>query len=188
MKVNANQLRAGNVVEVSGKLYAVLRAQNIQPGKGAPVTQLELRGLADGVKIDQRYRTTESVERVFIDEREFQYLYAEGDNRTFMDIETFEQVSVPKDIIGEAAVFLQEGMHVNISLHEGTPVAVELPATVVLEVIETEPTVRGQTAAASYKPAILSNGVRIMVPPHIASGTRVVVSTVDSSYLERAKD
>ena len=188
MKVNANQLRAGNVVELNGKLYTVLKAQNIQPGKGTPVTQLDMRGIADGVKINERFRTTESVERVFIDEREYQYLFDDGDMLTFMDIENYEQLAVPKDVVGDPAVFLQEGMHVQIRTYEGKPVAVELPQTVTLEVTETEPTVKGQTASSSYKPAIVSNGERVMVPPHITVGTRVVVSTDDGSYLERAKD
>lgn len=188
MKIQANQLRAGHVVEINGKLYAVLKAQNIQPGKGTPVTQLEMRGIKDGVKINERYRTTESVERVFIDERDFQFLFAEGDQCTFMDVENYEQLVVPKEVIGDAVVFLQESMHVTIRLHEGVAVAVELPQTVTLTVTETEPTVRGQTAASSYKPAILENGVRIMVPPHVNVGTKVVVSTDEGNYLERAKD
>ncbi len=188
MKINANQLRAGHVIELNGKLYAVLKAQNIQPGKGTPVTQLDMRGVADGVKINQRYRTTESVERVFIDEREFQFLYAEGEQCTFMDVENYEQLTVPKEIIGEAVVFLQESMHVTIRLYEGVAVAVELPQTVTLTVTETEPTVRGQTAASSHKPAILDNGVRVMVPPHIGVGARIVVSTDEGAYVERAKD
>lgn len=188
MKVNANQLRAGNVIEMNGKLYAILKAQNIQPGKGNAVTQVEMRGIADGLKTQERFRTTESVERVFIDEREFQYLFGDGDRCTFMDTETYDQIEVPRDVIGESAVWLQENMHVQISLHEGKPVAVELPQTVVLEVIEADPVVRGQTAASSYKPAKLANGERVMVPPHITTGTRIVVSTAEGTYLERAKD
>lgn len=188
MKINANQLRAGHVIELNGKLYAVLKAQNIQPGKGTPVTQLDMRGVADGVKINQRYRTTESVERVFIDEREFQFLFAEGEQCTFMDVENYEQLTVPTEVIGEAVKFLQESMHVTIRLYEGKAVAVELPQTVVLTVTETEPTVRGQTAASSYKPAILENGVRVMVPAHIGVGAKIVVSTDEGNYLERSKD
>lgn len=188
MKINANQIRAGNVLEVNGKLYAVLKAQNIQPGKGNAVTQIEMRGLLDGLKTTERFRTVESVERVFIDERDFQYLYPEGDLYTFMDKENFEQVSVPREVIGEPAQFLQEGMEVHMSLYEGKPVAVELPQTVILDVVETEPTVKGQTAASSYKPALCGNGLRVMVPAHVAPGTRIVVSTAEGAYLERAKD
>lgn len=188
MKVNANQLRKGNVVEVNGKLYAVMTAQNIQPGKGTPVTQVDLRDLSTGLKISERYRTTESVERVFIDTRDFQFLFAEGDTLTFMDVENYEQVGVPRDVVGDSAVYLQDGMKVAISLYDGKPVSVEMPQTVVLEVTDTEPAIKSQTAASSYKPAILSNGVRVMVPPFIAVGTRVVVNVGENAYMERAKD
>jgi elongation factor P len=188
MKVNANQLRQGQVVEIEGKLYAIIKADNIQPGKGTPVMQLEMRRLSDGVKTVERYRTTESIERAFIDDHEFQYLYKDGDGYTFMDIATYEQINVPEEIIGEPAVFLQEGMHVQIRLHEGTPVSLEMPNKVTLEVTETDAVVKGQTAASSYKRAILSNGVKTMVPPHIGTGTRIVVNTADASYIERAKD
>jgi len=188
MKVNANQLRKGNVVEINGKLLAVITAQNIQPGKGTPVTQLDLRDLATGVKTSERYRTTESVERVFIDTREFQFLFAEGEMLTFMDIESYDQIQVPTDVVGDSAVYLQDGMHVEISLYEGKPVSVEMPQTVILEITDTEPTVKGQTASSSYKPATLSNGVRVMVPPFISTGTRIVVNVAENAYMERAKD
>jgi elongation factor P len=188
-KVNANQLRKGNVVEINGKLLAVLTAQNIQPGKGTPVTQLDLRDLSTGLKTTERYRTTESVERVFIDTREFQYLFTEGDTITFMDVETYEQIPVPADVVGEQAVWLQDGMKVEIALYEGKPVSVTLPQTVVMEITETEPTVKGQTASSSYKPAIVANGQRVMVPPHISAGVRIVINIQEGGvYLERAKD
>ncbi|MBC6404702.1 MAG: elongation factor P [Rhodospirillales bacterium] len=188
MKVNANQLRTGNVVEVGGKLYAILKADNIQPGKGTPVTQVEMRRLSDGVKVTERYRTQEQVERAFIDEGDFQYLYDEGDSFAFMNSETYEQLSVAKDIVGEQAVFLQDGMICSIRTHEGVPVSIELPARVTLEVTETEPVIKGQTVSSSFKPAVLDNGARTMVPPHIGVGTRVVISTANGSYVERAKD
>ena len=187
-KVNANQLRKGNVVEINGKLLAVIAAQNIQPGKGTPVMQLELRDLSSGLKTTERYRTTESVERVFIEDREFSYLYSEGDIYTFMDSENYEQIGVPADVLGDQAVWLQEGMKVDIALYEGKPVSVTLPQTVIMEITETEPTVKGQTASSSYKPAMLSNGVRTLVPAHITPGTKIVVMTADGSYVERAKE
>lgn len=188
-KVNANQLRKGNVVEVNGKLYAIIAAQNIQPGKGTPVMQLEMRDLASGLKTTERYRTTESVERVFIDTREFTYLFTEGDQITFMDTENYEQIGVPAEVVGDQAVWLQDGMKVEISLYEGKPVAVELPQTVVMEITETEPTVKGQTASSSYKPAIVENGQRVMVPPHVSSGVRIVININEGgTYMERAKD
>jgi elongation factor P len=187
-KVLASSLRKGNVVDIDGKLYVVLSAQNIHPGKGTPVTQLDLRRISDGVKVSERYRTTENVERAYVEEREHTFLYADGDGFHFMNPETYDQVQVPEDIIGEQKVYLQEGMPVTISLHNGIAIAAELPARVTLEVTETEPTVKGQTASSSYKPAVLSNGVRTMVPPHITPGTRVVIMTADGSYVERAKD
>ena len=188
-RVIASSLRKGNIVELDGKLYAVLTAENIHPGKGTPVTQLDLRRISDGVKISERFRTTEQVERAYVEDREHTYLYQDTDGSyAFMNIETYDQVSVPPDIVGDQAAYLQEGMVVTLSLHQGVPVSIELPQRIVLEVVETEPTVKGQTASSSYKPAVLSNGVRTMVPPHIATGTRVVVMTADGSYVERAKD
>lgn len=188
MKVNASALRNGNVIDMDGKLYVVLKAENIQPGKGNPVTQLEMRRLSDGVKTSERFRTTEQVERAFIEESDYQFLYDEGEAYAFMQSETFEQVSVPKDVVGDIGVYLQEGMVVQIALHEGVPVGITLPQRVVLEVTETEPVIKNQTATSSYKPAMLSNGVRSAVPPHVAAGTRIVVNTADGSYIERAKD
>ena len=188
VKVIASSLRKGNIVDIDGKLYVVISAENIHPGKGTPVTQLDMRRISDGVKISERYRTTEQVERAHVEDREYQYLYQDGDGYHFMNAETYDQVALPADAIGDQAAFLQEGMKVMLSLHEAVPVAIELPQRAVLEVVETEPTVKGQTASSSYKPAMLSNGVRTMVPPHIAAGTRIVVMTADGSYVERAKD
>lgn len=188
MKVIASSLRKGNIVEKDGHLYVILTAENIHPGKGTPVTQLDMRRISDGVKVSERYRTTEQVERAFVEDRDYNYLYEDADGFNFMNNETFEQVSVPKDIVGDRAPFLQEGMKCVLSMHDANPVAIELPARIVLEITETEPTVKGQTASSSYKPAMLSNGVRTMVPPHISAGTRVVIMTEDGSYVERAKD
>ncbi len=188
VKVIASSLRKGNVVELEDKLYVIITADNIHPGKGTPVTQLDMRRISDGVKISERYRTTEQVERAFVEDRPHTFLYEDSDGYTFMNPETYDQLVVTKDIMGDLAVYLQEGMACNLSTHNGNPIAVELPARVVLEVTETEPTVKGQTASSSYKPAILSNGVRTSVPPHIATGTRIVVMTEDASYVERAKD
>jgi elongation factor P len=188
VKVIASSLRKGNIVDIDGKLYVILSAENIHPGKGTPVTQLDMRRISDGVKVSERYRTTEQVERAYVEDRSYQFLYQDADGHHFMNAETYDQVTLPKDVIGEQAVYLQEGMSVMLSVHEGVPVAIELPQRAVLEVVETEPTVKGQTASSSYKPAVLSNGVRTLVPPHIASGTRIVVMTADGSYVERAKD
>ena len=188
MKVIASSVRKGNILEVDGQLYAVLSAESFFPGKGTPTTQIDMRRLSDGVKTSQRYRTTEQVERAYVEDREHTYLYQDGNDYVFMNPETFDQITIPADVVGDQAVYLQEGMACMVSIHEGTAVAIELPQRVTLEVVETEPTVKGQTASSSYKPAVLSNGVRTMVPPHIATGTRIVVMTADNSYVERAKD
>ena len=188
MKVIASTLRKGNVVEVDNKLYVIVTAENIHPGKGTPVTQLDMRRISDGVKVSERYRTTEQVERAFVEEREHTFLYQDADGFHFMNPETFDQLDVPKEIIGAGAAYLQENMACMLSVYNGTPIAIELPARVTLEITDTEPTVKGQTASSSYKPAMLSNGVRTMVPPHVATGTRVVIQTGDGSYVERAKD
>jgi elongation factor P len=188
VKVIASQIRKGNVVEVDGQLYAVLSAENFHPGKGTPTTQIDMRRISDGIKVSQRYKTTEQLERAFVEDQDFQYLYEDGEGITFMNGETFDQVTVPKDIVGDQAPYLQENMTVRLSMHEGNPIAIELPQRVTLEVVETEPTMKGQTASSSYKPAVLSNGVRTLVPGHIVPGTRIVVMTADGAYAERAKD
>ena len=188
MKVIASQVRKGNVLEVDGQLYVVLSAENFHPGKGTPTTQIDMRRISDGVKVSQRYKTTEQVERAFIEDMDFQYLFKDGDHYTFMNGENFEQVTVAADVVGDQAPFLQENMIVRLSMFDGVAVAIELPQRVTLEVVDTEPAMKGQTAASSYKPAMLSNGVRTNVPPHIAPGTRIVVQTADGSYVERAKD
>jgi len=187
-KIIASSVRKGNVLEVNGKLCVVMKAENIHPGKGTPVTHLDMRRISDGVKITERYRTTDQVERAYLEDKTYNYLYEDDMGYNFMEPETFEQISVPKEILGDGAVYLQENMAVSISLHEGVPVSAELPQRVTFEIIEADPVVKGQTASSSYKPAKLANGARIMVPPHIGTGTRVVIMTVDGSYVERAKD
>jgi elongation factor P len=188
VKVIASTLRKGNVIEVDGKLYVIVTAENIHPGKGTPVTQLDMRRISDGVKVSERYRTTEQVERAYVEDREHTFLYQDGEGFHFMNPETFDQLTVQKDIVGDAAPYLQENMPVMLSTYNGAAIAIELPQRVTLEITDTEPTMKGQTASSSYKPAMLSNGVRTMVPPHIAAGTRVVIMTADGSYVERAKD
>jgi elongation factor P len=188
VRVIASSVRKGNILEIDGNLYAVLSAESFFPGKGTPTTQIDMRRLSDGVKTTQRYRTTEQVERAFVEDREHTYLYKDGEKYVFMNPESYEQIEVGQDVIGDEAVYLQEGMPCMISVFDGNAVAIELPQRATLEVTETEPVVKGQTASSSYKPATLSNGVRTMVPPHISAGTRVVVMTADGAYVERAKD
>jgi elongation factor P len=172
---------------VAKVIAVVMHAENIHPGKGTPVTHLEMRRIADGVKVVERYRTTDQVERAYLEEKDYNYLYEDEMGFNFMQPETFDQIPISKDILGEQAQWLQEGMTCTVSLHEGNPIAIELPPRVTLEITEADPVVKGQTASSSYKPAKLANGARIMVPPYIESGTRVVVSTEDGSFVERAK-
>jgi elongation factor P len=189
VKVIASSIRKGNIVEhEDGQLYAVLSAESFHPGKGTPTTQIDMRRISDGVKTQVRYKTTEQVERAFVEDTNFSYLYSDGDGNHFMNEATFDQVQVPDDVLGSQKVFLQEGMKVMLSMFNGTPVSIQLPQRVTLEITETEPAMKGQTASSSFKPAILSNGARTMVPPHIQVGTRVVIQTEDGSYVERAKD
>ena len=188
MKVIASSLRKGNAVEIDGKLYVVVFAESIHPGKGTPVTQIDMRRISDGVKVSQRYKTTEQVERAHVEDREHQFLYSDNDGFHFMNMENYDQISVSADIIGDQAAYLAPEMKVKLSVYEGLVVAIELPQRAVLEVVDTEPVTKGQTASSSFKPAKLSNGVRTLVPPHITTGTRVVVMTIDGSYVERAKD
>jgi elongation factor P len=188
VKVIASSLRKGNIVDLEGRLYVILTAENIHPGKGTPVTQLDMRRISDGVKSSQRYKTTDQVERAHVEDREYQYLYQDGDGYHFMQMESYDQIQVGEDVIGDQAAYLQPEMKVRLSVHEGNTVAIELPQRVTLEVVETEPVTKGQTASSSYKPAMLSNGLRTTVPPHVVAGTRIVVSTADGTYVERAKD
>jgi len=188
VKVAASSLRKGAVVDMDGRLYVVLTVDNIHPGKGTPVTQLNMRRISDGVKVSERYRTTEQVERAFVDQRDHTFLYQDGDGFHFMNPESFDQVVATADVIGDAAPYLQENMTVQLSTHNDVPIAIELPRTMILEVVDTEPSVNGQTASSSYKPALLSNGIKTTVPPYIAVGVRVVILTEDNSYQERAKD
>ncbi|SFO52818.1 elongation factor P [Mesorhizobium sp. NFR06] len=188
VKVIASSLRKGNVVDKDGKLYVILFAENIHPGKGTPVTQLDMRRIGDGVKVSERYRTTEMVERAYVEEREHTFLYSDGEGFHFMNPESYDQVVAPESVVGDMAPYLQEGMAVQLAQFNGVPISLVLPQRATFEVVETEPVTKGQTASSSYKPALLSNGVRTAVPPHISAGTRVVVMTADGSYVERAKD
>lgn len=187
MKVIASSLRKGNVVEIDGKLHVVLTATNFHPGKGTPTTQVDLRRISDGNKVSERWKTTEQVERAHVDERSYNFLYEDGEGFHFMEPESYEQVVAAADVVGDDKVFLEDGISVFLQVHNGVVIAIELPQKVTVEVVETEPVVKGQTASSSYKPATAHNGVRIMVPPHIGVGTKVIINTEDLSYVERAK-
>ncbi len=189
MKINGNAIRPGNVIEHKNRLWVAVKIQHTQPGKGGAYLQVELKDLRDGSKLNERFRSSETIERVRLDQKDYQFLYAEGDSYTFMDTENYEQVTLPKDLIGEdQARYLQDGMMVTVESHEGSPLSITLPEHVTMEVIEADPVVKGQTAASSYKPAQMDNGMRVMVPPHIETGMRIVVATNEGTYVERAKD
>jgi elongation factor P len=188
VKVIASSVRKGNVLDIDGKLCVVLTAESFHPGKGTPTTQIDMRRIADGVKISQRYKTVEQVERAIVEDREHTFLYQDGEGFHFMNSENYDQITLQEDLVGDGAAYLQPEMKVMLSMHDANAVAIQLPQKVILEITETEPVTKGQTASSSYKPATLSNGVRTNVPPFIGAGTRVVVMTEDGSYVERAKD
>ena len=188
MKLNGNAVKPGNVIEHNGRLWTAVKVEHVKPGKGGAFAQIELRNIRDGTKLNERFRSSETVERVILEESECSFLYDDGDNLVFMHSETYEQIAVAGTMVGDVAAFLQDGMLVTVSSHEGDPISVQLPDKVVMEVVEADAVVKGQTASSSYKPAVLENGVRVLVPPHIEAGTRIVVRPEDASYVERAKD
>jgi len=187
MKQQANLIRAGQVIEHDGRRWTVLKQQIITPGKGGAFIQVEMRDLKTGNKTNERWRTADTVERLMTEEKEFTYSYTDGESLVLMDPETFEQTMIPAGILGDAAPFLQDNMTVVVYLVEGDPVGIQLPPHVTLQIVEADPVVKGQTASSSYKPAKLENGVKVMVPPFIEAGERIVVRTEDSTYVERAK-
>ncbi|MBK5920794.1 elongation factor P [Rhodothalassium salexigens] len=187
MKIDGNEIRPGNVIEHKGGLWRATKIQHTQPGKGGAYLQVELKNLIDNTKLNERFRSSEKVERVRLEQRDFQYLFADDDTITFMDQETFDQITVPRELMGDDAVYLQDGMGVQIEFHEDKPLGVALPETVELDVTETEPVVKGQTATSSYKPATTDNGMRVMVPPFVNTGDRIVVTTADGAYKTRAE-
>jgi len=187
MKINANLIRVGNIIEHNSRQWAVLKTQIVQPGKGGAFITVEMRDIRTGTKTNERWRTADTVEKCNVEEKDCTFLFADGEALTFMDQENFEQFNLSKEILGESAAFLQDGMQVAVDFIEGSPVSVALPEKVVMVVVEADPVVKGQTASSSYKPAKLENGLKILVPPFIAEGEKIVVNTGDCSYVERAK-
>ena len=185
-KINGNEIRPGMVIEYDGTLWVAVKSMAVKPGKGPAYNQVELKNLIDGRKNNVRFRSAETVERVRLDTKDFQYLYHDGDMLVFMDKDTYEQVSLPEDLIGEPAAFLQDGMDVVMELYDERPISVQLPDQIEATIVEADAVVKGQTASSSYKPAKLDNGVRVMVPPHIAAGTRIVVDVYSREYVKRA--
>jgi len=186
-KLNGNQIAPGTVIEHQGGLWVAVKSTTVKPGKGGAFNQVELKNLIDGRKLNERFRADETVEQIELELKDFSFLYAEGDALIFMDLESFEQIELARDFVGERAAFLQEGMKVTLQLHEGRPISIRFPQQVTLQVTEADPVLRGQTAASSYKPAKLENGLRILVPPFIEAGERIVVDTSEVTYLRRAE-
>ncbi len=186
MKINGNEIRPGNVIQHKNGLWIAVKTKHVKPGKGPAYAQVELKNLIDGSKLNERFRSSETVERVRLEQNDYQYLYAEGDMLTFMDMVTYDQLQLPRDFLEDRAAFLQDGMKVTVESHEGKPIGISLPDQVTLEVVEADPVVKGQTAASSYKPAKLENGLRVMVPPFVSTGERVVVDTNEMTYVRRA--
>ncbi len=186
-KLNGNQIAPGAVIEHDGGLWVAVRTNAVKPGKGGAFNQVELKNLIDGRKLNERFRADETVEAIDLELKDFSFLYAEGDALVFMDLESYEQIELAKDWVGERAAFLQDGMKVTLQMYEARPISIRLPGQVILRIVEADPVVRGQTAASSYKPAVLENGLRILVPPFIAAGENIVVDTSEVSYLRRAE-
>jgi elongation factor P len=187
MKINGNEIRPGNVIEHNNSLWIAVKTQAVKPGKGPAYNQVELKNLINGSKLNERFRSSETVERVRLEQKDFQFLYTQGDMLVFMDTDTYEQMELPQEFVGERAAFLQDGMMVMVETHEGRPIGINLPDQVTVKIAEADPVVKGQTAASSYKPAILENGVRIMVPPFVTAGEKVIVDTNEMAYVRRAE-
>ena len=187
VKINGNEIRPGNIIEHKKGLWSAVKVRHVKPGKGGAFAQVELKNLTDGTKLNERFRSSQTVEKIRLEQKSCQFLYADGDMLTFMDQESFEQISLESELVGEGVAFLQEGMTVSLESYEGRFVGIELPDHVTLEVVETEPYIKGQTAASSYKPALLENQMRVMVPPFISSGDKIVVDTRESSYIRPAE-
>ena len=188
MKMNGNEIKPGNVIEHQGSLWVAVKTNAVKPGKGGAFNQVELKNLLNGSKLNARFRASETVERVRLEQKDFQYLYEQGDALVFMDNENYEQIELQADFVGDRAAFLQDGMTVTLEMHEGKPIGIRLPDQVVLEIIEADPVVKGQTVSSSYKPAKMENGVRVMVPPFIEAGEKIVVDTTEITYVKRAAE
>ncbi len=186
-KIAGNEIKPGLLIEHQGGLWMAVKTQAVKPGKGGAYAQVELKNIITGTKLNERFRSSETVEQVHLEKKDFQFLFASGDTLTFMDMENFDQIELQKDFVGDQAQFLTDGMKVLVQLYEGKPIGIALPQHVTLEVVEADGVMRGGTAAPSYKGATLANGLKIQVPPFINAGARIVVSTEDGSYVRRAE-
>ena len=186
-KISGNDIRPGTMIEYEGGLWLAVKTQKVKPGKGGAYNQVELKNVTSGTKLNQRFRSDETVEEVWLEKRDFQFLYAAGDMLTFMDMESYDQFELSAEFVGDQVRFLQDGMKTLVTMHEGKPLGIQLPLQVTLSVAEADPVLRGGTAAPSYKGAVLENGLKIQVPPFIEAGEKIIVSTEDGSYVRRAE-
>ena len=187
LKVNGNTIKPGNVIEHKNGLWVATKTSHVKPGKGGAFAQIELKNLKDGSKLNERFRSSENVEKVILEETPYVFLYKENDSLIFMNNQTFEQISVNIDMIGDQAAFLQDGMNVIINIYNENPVSIIMPDNCIEEIVEADAVIKGQTVSSSFKPAILKNGVKVMVPGHIEVGTKIVVRPSDCTYVEKAK-
>ncbi len=185
-KISGNEVRPGTMIEHQGRLWMAVKSQSVKPGKGGAYNQVELKDIESGTKLNERFRSSEMVEEIHLDKKDFQFLYANGDMLTFMDMENYEQIELASDFVGDQAAFLQDGMKTLVQMYESKPIGIKLPAQVTLTIAEADPVLKGGTAAPSYKTAVLENGLKIQVPPFIAAGEKIIVSTEDGSYVRRA--
>jgi elongation factor P len=185
-KISGNEVRPGTMIEHQGRLWMAVKSQSVKPGKGGAYNQVELKDIESGTKLNERFRSSEMVEEIHLDKKDFQFLYADGDMLTFMDMENYEQIELASDFVGDQAQFLQDGMKTLVQLHEGKPIGIKLPVQVTLTIAEADPVLKGGTAAPSYKTAVLENGLKIQVPPFIGVGEKIIVATEDGAYVRRA--
>jgi elongation factor P len=186
-KITGNEISPGTLIEHDGGLWIAVKTQKVKPGKGGAYNQVELKNVIHGTKLNQRFRSDEAVDEIHLEKKDFQFLFASGDMLTFMDMETYDQIELASDFVGEQAQFLQDGMKTMVQLYEDRPIGIKLPVQVTLIVTEADPVLKGGTAAPSYKSAVLENGLRIQVPPFIGAGERIIVATEDGSYVRRAE-
>jgi len=186
-KIAGNEIRPGAMIEHNGNLWIAVKTQSVKPGKGGTYNQVELKNIVSGTKLNERFRADQSVEEIYLDKRDFQFLYSNGAMLTFMDVENYDQIEIDADWIGDQVQFLADGMTVMLQLYEGRPISIKLPQQVTLEVVEADAVLKGGTAAPSFKGATLENGMKVQVPPFINAGTKIIVSTEDGSYVKRAE-
>jgi len=186
-KITGNEISPGTMIEFDGGLWIAVKTQKVKPGKGGAYNQVELKNVINGTKLNQRFRSDESVEEIYLEKKDFQFLFASGDMLTFMDMQTYDQIEIASDFVGEQAVFLQDGMKTMVQMYEGRPIGIKLPVQVTLLVTEADAVMKGGTASPSYKNAVLENGVKLLVPPFVNAGEKIIVATEDGSYVRRAE-